>query len=250
VKQIVLITGGSGGIGSETARRVAARGDRPVLIARDEARLQTIAQSIEAPYYVADVLDHDAFAATVDRIETEIGEIDAVVHAVGSITIRPLHALSLEEWRNTLEINATSAFVVVKATVTKMMRRKRGSFVLFSTVAAQRGLQNHEAISAAKSAVEGLVRTAAISYARYNLRFNAVAPALTKTDLSKSLWSNETTLAASVAMHPLGRVGEPADPAAAAAFLISDDASWITGQVLGVDGGLSVGSLPPRVIAS
>ncbi len=250
MKQIVLITGGSGGIGSETARRVAARGDRPVLIARDEARLQTIAQSIEAPYYVADVLDHDAFAATVDRIETEIGEIDAVVHAVGSITIRPLHALSLEEWRNTLEINATSAFVVVKATVTKMMRRKRGSFVLFSTVAAQRGLQNHEAISAAKSAVEGLVRTAAISYARYNLRFNAVAPALTKTDLSKSLWSNETTLAASVAMHPLGRVGEPADPAAAAAFLISDDASWITGQVLGVDGGLSVGSLPPRVIAS
>jgi NAD(P)-dependent dehydrogenase (short-subunit alcohol dehydrogenase family) len=250
VKQIVLITGGSGGIGSETARRVAARGDRPVLIARNVEPLQAFAQSIDAPYYVADVLDPEAFAATVERVETEVGEIDAVVHAVGSITIRPLHALSLEEWRNTLEINATSAFVVVKATVTKMMRRKRGSFVLFSTVAAQRGLQNHEAVSAAKSAVEGLVRTAAISYARYNIRFNAVAPALTKTGLSKSLWSNDTTLAASVAMHPLGRVGEPADPAAAAAFLISDDASWITGQVLGVDGGLSVGSLPPRVIAS
>ncbi len=250
MKQIVLITGGSGGIGSETARRVVARGDRPVLVARDAERVQAVAESIDAPYYVADVLDPDGFAAVVERIETEVGEIDAVVHAVGSITIRPLHALSLEDWRSTLEINATSAFIVVKATVTKMMRRKRGAFVLFSTVAAQRGLQNHEAISAAKSAVEGLVRTAAISYARYNIRFNAVAPALTKTGLSRSLWSNETTLAASVALHPLGRVGEPADPSAAAAFLISQDASWITGQVLGVDGGLGAGSLPPRVVAS
>jgi NAD(P)-dependent dehydrogenase (short-subunit alcohol dehydrogenase family) len=245
-----LITGGSGGIGSETARRIAARGDRPVLVARDSERLSVVANALDAPCFACDVLDADAFAAVADRVESEIGEIDAVVHAVGSITIRPLHALSLDDWRATFEINATSAFVVVKATVTKMMRRKRGSFVLFSTVAAQRGLQNHEAVSAAKSAVEGLVRSAAISYARYNIRFNAVAPALTKTELSKSLWSNETTLAASVAMHPLGRIGEPADPAAAAAFLISDDASWITGQVLGVDGGLATGSLPPRVIAT
>ena len=250
MKKIVLITGGSGGIGSETARRLAARGDRPVLVARDAERLQTVAEALAAPYFAADVLDADGFAAIVERIEAEVGEIDAVVHAVGSITIRPLHALSLDEWRSTLEINATSAFIVVKATVTKMMRRKRGAFVLFSTVAAQRGLQNHEAISAAKSAIEGLVRTAAISYARYGIRFNAVAPALTKTELSKSLWSNDTTLAASVALHPLGRIGEPADPAAAAAFLASDDASWISGQVLGVDGGLGAGSLPPRVVAS
>ena len=245
-----MITGGSGGIGSETARRVAARGDRPVLVARDRSRLEAVAAPLGAPIFECDVLDSAALAETVERIETEVGEIDAVVHAVGSITIRPLHALSLDDWRAALEINATSAFIVVKATITNLMRRKRGSYVLFSTVAAQRGLQNHEAIAAAKSAVEGLVRSAAISYARYNVRFNAVAPALTKTELSKSLWSNDATLAASVAMHPLGRVGEPADPAAAAAFLISNDASWITGQILGVDGGLATGSLPPRVIAS
>jgi NAD(P)-dependent dehydrogenase (short-subunit alcohol dehydrogenase family) len=250
MKKIVLITGGSGGIGSETARRVAARGDRPVLVARDPERLAHVAAELDAPFFAADVLDADAMTKTVERIEAEIGEIDAVVHAVGSITIRPLHALSLDDWRATLEINATSAFIVAKATVTKMMRRKRGAFVFFSTVAAQTGLQNHESISAAKSAIEGLVRSAAISYARYGIRFNAVAPALTKTELSRSLWSNETTLAASTAMHPLGRVGEPADPAAAAAFLISDDASFITGQILGVDGGLGVGMLPPRMVAS
>ena len=121
----------------------------------------------------------------VARVEGEIGELDGLVHAVGSIVLRPLHTLSIEEWRATLEINATSAFVVLKAVVTKMMRRKRGSAVLFSTVAAKTGLQNHEAISAAKSAVEGLVRSAAISYARFGVRINAVAPALTRTPLSE-----------------------------------------------------------------
>ena len=83
------------------------------------------------------------------------------------------------------------------------MRRKRGSVVLFSTVAASTGLKNHESIAAAKSAVEGLVRAAAISYARYGIRVNAVAPALTRTELSKALWQNDALLAASVAMHPL-----------------------------------------------
>jgi 3-oxoacyl-[acyl-carrier protein] reductase len=127
------------------------------------------------------------------------------------------------------------------------MRRRRGSFVLFSTVAARTGLQNHEAIGAAKGAVEGLIRSASIAYARYGIRFNAIAPALTKTELSKSLWSSEAMLNASVAMHPLGRLGEPGDIAAAAAFLLSGEASWLTGQILGIDGGLSAGHPPAKL---
>lgn len=91
------------------------------------------------------------------------------------------------------------------------------------------------------------MRSAAISYARYGVRFNAVAPALTKTELSKNLWANEATLAASIALHPLGRIGLPDDIAAAATYLLSDDASWITGQVLGVDGGLGSGNVPPKL---
>lgn len=250
VSKIVIVTGGSGGIGTECARRLIARGDRVVLVARDEARLQATSAEVGATAAIAcDLLDLAAFGSVVDRVESEIGEIDGLVHAVGSIILRPLHALSLDDWRKTLDLNATSAFIAVKSVVPKMMRRKRGSIVLFSTVAAQTGLQNHEAISAAKSAVEGLVRSASISYARYGVRFNAVAPALTKTQLSKNLWSNETTLAASVAMHPLGRIGEPGDIAAAATFLLSDDAAWITGQILGVDGGLGTGSAPPRLTA-
>ncbi len=248
---IFLVTGGSGGIGSETARRLIARGDRVALVARDADRLEGVAAELgaNASAFVADVLDAEAFGETVERIERDLGEIDGVAHAVGSIVLRPLHALSLEDWRRTLEINATSAFIVVKATVTKMMRRRRGAFVLFSTVAARTGLQNHEAIAAAKGALEGLVRSAAISYARYGIRFNAIAPALTKTELSKSLWSSEAMLSASVAMHPLGRIGEPGDIAAAAAFLLSSDAAWLTGQILGVDGGLSAGHPPAKIAA-
>ena len=247
MKNVILISGGSGGIGSETARRALARGARVALVARDAERLQQVATRLGASAYPCEVLDPVAFGETVDRIEAEVGEIDGVVHAVGSVLLRPLHALSLEDWRKTFEINATSAVVVIKATVTKMMRRKRGSYVLFSSVAARTGLQNHEAIGAAKGAIEGLVRSASISYARYGIRFNAVAPALTKTELSKSLWSSDAMLNASAAMHPLGRVGEPGDVASAAAFLLSDEASWLTGQIIGVDGGLSAGHPPAKL---
>jgi NAD(P)-dependent dehydrogenase (short-subunit alcohol dehydrogenase family) len=183
----------------------------------------------------------------VQRIESEVGAIDGVVNAVGNVMLRPLHATSLADWRATYEINATSAFIVLRHVMPLLMRRKRGSVVLFSTVAATMGLQNHESIAAAKSAVEGLTRTAAISYARYGIRVNAVAPALTKTEMAKSLWQNETMLKASVAMHPLGRIGEPPDIGAAVMYFLGDESSWTTGQVLGVDGGLSVGQPPPRV---
>ena len=249
VGKLFLITGGSGGIGSDVAQRLVARGDRVVLVARDAAKLQTTADRLgpSASYLTCDALDLPAMQGLVERVETEIGALDGLVHAVGSIVLRPLHALSLEDWRATLDVNATSAFIAVKSVVTKLMRRRGGSVVLFSTVAAQTGLQNHEAIAAAKGAIEGLVRSAAISYARYGVRFNAVAPALTKTELSRSLWASDAMLAASVAMHPLGRIGESSDVGAAAAYLLSDDASWVTGQILGVDGGLGAGVMPPKM---
>jgi NAD(P)-dependent dehydrogenase (short-subunit alcohol dehydrogenase family) len=161
-----------------------------------------------------------------------------------------LHATSVDDWRKTFEINATSAFIVMRNVMPLMMRRKRGSVVLFSTVATSTGLQNHESIAAAKSAVEGLVKSAAISYARYGIRVNAVAPALTRTDLSKVLWQNEAALAASVAMHPLGRIGDPADIAPAVMYFLDDGSAWTTGQILGVDGGLGTGMPPPRSTAA
>ncbi|BDE06719.1 short-chain dehydrogenase [Vulcanimicrobium alpinum] len=242
--QTVLITGGSGGIGAELARRLRAQGANVAIVARSVERLNAVADETGAHAFPADVLDAEAFADTVKRIETDVGEIDGFAHAVGSVFLRPLHATSLEDWRTTFETNATSAFIALKAVMPLMMRRRRGSVVLFSTVAASTGLPNHETIAAAKSAIEGLVRSASISYARYGIRVNAVAPALTRTPLSRSLWENEMTLKASVAMHPLGRIGEPGDIAAAAMYFLSDASAWTTGQILGVDGGLSAGSPP------
>lgn len=242
-----MITGGSGGIGSAVARRLVANGSRVAIVGRHAETLDALRDEIGAFAYPGDVLDFDGMKAIVARIEAEVGEIDGLVHAVGNVMLKPLHATTLEEWKATLDINATSAFIVMRHVMPLMMRRRRGSVVLFSTVAATMGLQNHEAIAAAKSAVEGLTRTAAISYARYGVRVNAVAPALTKTEMAKALWQNELMLKASVAMHPLGRIGEPGDIAAAVLYFLSDEASWTTGQVLGVDGGLSVGQPPAKV---
>jgi NAD(P)-dependent dehydrogenase (short-subunit alcohol dehydrogenase family) len=111
--------------------------------------------------------------------------------------------------------------------------------VLFSTAAAAVGLPNHEAIAAAKAGVEGLVRSAAATYASQGLRFNAIAPGLVRTPLSARITSSETALKASVAMHPLGRIGEPDEVASLAAWLLGPDATWATGQVYTLDGGLA-----------
>ena len=116
--------------------------------------------------------------------------------------------------------------------------------MLVSSVAARRGLVNHEAIAAAKGAIEGMVRSAAMTYARSGIRFNAVAPALTDTPMAAPLLRDEAARAFGSAMHPLGRIGRPEDVAAAIAFLLGPESGWVTGQVWGVDGGLARG--PPR----
>ena len=119
--------------------------------------------------------------------------------------------------------------------------------VLVSSAAATIGMPNHEAIAAAKAGIEGLVRSAAATYAGSSIRFNAVAPGLVKSKMTERLWNNETTASNSIQMHALGRLGEPDDIAAAIDWLLSTESSWITGQVLGVDGGLA-SVLPRRTV--
>ena len=131
MSKIVLITGGSGGIGAEVARRVAAQGGKPVLVARNPERPAAVATETGAAAYSADVLDDPAFGELVERVEAEVGAIDGVVHAIGSVFLKPLHATSLADWRSTFEINATSAFFVMRKVMRLLMRRKRGSVVLF-----------------------------------------------------------------------------------------------------------------------
>ncbi len=183
-----------------------------------------------------------AVAAAVERF----GRLDGLAHCVGSIFLKPIHLTSPEEFTGTLETNLTSAFLAARAVLAPMRRQGSGSVVLVSTVAARQGLNNHETIAAAKAGIEGLVRSAAMTYARSGIRFNAVAPGLTETPLAAPLLRTDASRAFSEAMHPVGRLGTPDDVARVIDLLLGPEAGWITGQVWGIDGGLGAGLAPPR----
>ena len=156
---------------------------------------------------------------------------------VGSLLLKPAHQTSPEEWASVVSTNLGSAFAVTRSAAKRMMKTG-GSIVLVSSAAARIGFANHEAIAAAKAGVIGLTLSAAASYGRYRVRVNCVAPGLVRTPLTSRLTENEGSLKASEAMHALGKVGEPADVASAMAWLLDPAQNWVTGQIIGVDGGL------------
>lgn len=233
-----LIFGITGGIGSALARLLSAQGHRIFGAARQEAKLRQISSEIGCEVLSGDVTS----SADVDRIVhaavQSMGGLDAAALCVGSILLKPAHLTTDEEWNATLALNLSAAFYVTRACA-KAMQPDGGSVVLVSTCAASVGLPNHEAIAAAKAGVEGLARSAAATYAPRKIRFNVVAPGLVNTPLAARIVGNEMALKASLAMHPLGRIGTPEDVASAIAWLLDPKQSWVTGQVLNVDGGLA-----------
>jgi len=236
--QAVLITGASGGIGSATARLLHSQGFKLILSGRNSEKLQSLASELGAACFTADVTQPDQVESLFQQAAEAHGRIDGVVHSVGSMLLKPAHLTSVEEFQSTIATNLTSAFLMVKYGA-KMMMSTGGSMVFFSTVATGIGLANHEAIAAAKAGIDGLVISAAATYASKGIRVNAVAPGLTRTPLAERITSNEAALKASIAMHPLGRIGEASDVASAAAWLVNPANSWVTGQIIRVDGGLS-----------
>lgn len=234
-----LIIGASGGIGSELARRLVASGNQVLLGGRQETHLADLSKELQQPFMVADARDWNQTAAAVSQAVERFGRLDGAVNLAGSLLLKPAHLTSMEDWRETVDQNMTTAFGLVRAAAPAMRGSGGGSIVLMSSGAASIGLSNHEAIAAAKAGVEGLTRSAAASYASSGVRVNAVAPGLTQTPLTQRVWSNPRGAEASVAMHPAGRLGTPGDIASAIAWLLDPENSWITGQVLVVDGGLS-----------
>ena len=167
-----------------------------------------------------------------------LGGLDGIVNCAGSLLLKPAHLTTTAEWQATLAANLSSAFGSVRA-AGRLLRASGGSVVLVSSAAARVGLANHEAIAAAKAGIIGLLLSAAATYAKSKIRFNAVAPGLVRTPLTQGLVASELAEKASIGMHPLGRLGTPEDVARAIVFLLDPAQSWITGQVLGVDGGLA-----------
>ena len=224
----IAIIGASGAIGSALARRLKAQRAKLLLISRTPEKLAALSAELDSP------------ALAFDQLDTPI---TGIVNCAGSILLKPAHLPTDDEWRHTIEPHRTTPFLPVRAGA-KAMMATGGSIVLCSTAAARAGFANHEAIAAAKAGVIGLTLSAAATYAPRNIRVNCVAPGLVDTPLAARITANPAALQASMAMHALGRIGRPEDVASAIAWLLNPENSWVTGQVLGVDGGLA--TLKPR----
>jgi len=233
-----LIFGASGGIGSEVARRLAASGATVALASRPSDRLDELARQLGAPKWDLDMNEPTRVESVVTDVVERFGRLDGVANCIGSLLLKAAHLTSFEEWNAVITANLTSAFAVVSSAA-KAMRPRGGSIVLVSSAAARIGLANHEAIAAAKAGVMGLTLSAAATYASKGIRVNAVAPGLVRTALTERIWGNVKSAEASQSMHALGRLGEPADVASCITWLLDPANAWVTGQVIGVDGGLA-----------
>ncbi|NUN70090.1 MAG: SDR family oxidoreductase [Bacteroidetes bacterium] len=238
----ILIIGATGGIGAAFTEQCANEGAQLSLFSRNPEKLSGLRERFPGAITTeGDALSFPDLQRAVTETVSAFGRIDVLVHAVGSILLRPLHQTSEEQFRQTLDMNLTSPFLAMKAVLPDMLSRNDGAIILCSSVAGGTGLRNHEAVSAAKGGLEAMVRSAAMTYARQNIRINAVAFGLVDTPLAASITRNETARAASAAMHPAGRIGTPQDVTAALRYFASPESAWTTGQILHVDGGMSAG---------
>jgi len=232
-----VIVGATGGIGLAVCKLLAEQGGEGFLVGRSAEKLAQLAGLYGWGYAVADAADWSQLETAMSSSEGLLGEMNAGICLAGSVLLKPMHLTSFQEWQSSLNANLTSAAGLLRACVPRMTSNG-GSIVLMSSAAASIGLANHEAIAACKSGVEGLVRSAAMTYASKKIRVNAVAPGLVQTPLTERIWSNPRSAEVSLGMHPLGRFGQPEDIARAILWLASPEQSWVTGQSIGVDGGL------------
>jgi len=228
-----IILGASGGVGSQLVADLEDCGYN-LLLGYHNKKLEAISSnSISAP---VEATDFESVISIVQQGIDHFGKIDGLINLPGSIILKPPHLVSEEEFHKTIDVNLKSAFACIRA-AGKLMQNS--SVLLMSTAAVSIGLGNHEMIVAAKAGIEAMVRSASKTYARKHLRFNAIAPSLTNTPLSKHIVANPISLKASEKMHVTGRIGEPKDISNAIQFLINPENNWITGQTLTLDGGMS-----------
>jgi len=228
-----LIFGATGSVGSSLAEQLKNSGNDVHLVARNESEVKAIAEKLGCSYTVADVLEN----GFIEKVKSDIYEIKGIAYCVGSIDLKPLRMVTEADMNKCMKLNLYSAIEAIKG-YQEILKKNKGSVVLFSTVAAQRGFTNHTIIASAKAAVEGLTVTLAAEFAP-NIRVNCVAPSLSKSKIAEPMLKNPAIAEGIAKAHPLKRLGEGKDSAALAKFLITEDSSWVTGQVIAVDGGRS-----------
>ena len=228
-----LVVGATGSIGSNLAEQLYAAGKEVHLVGRDEERTKSLSEKLNCKYTVSDVLEN----GFVEKIKSEINDIKGVAYCVGSIDLKPLKMANETDFHKCMKLNFYSAVELIKG-FQENLKQNKGSIVLFSTVAAQRGFTNHSIIASTKAAIEGLTVSLAAEFAP-NIRVNSVALSLTNSKIAQPMLKN-TAIAQGIAKaHPLKRLGEGKDGAALAKFLLTEESSWVTGQIIAVDGGRS-----------
>jgi NAD(P)-dependent dehydrogenase (short-subunit alcohol dehydrogenase family) len=228
-----LIFGATGSVGSSLAEQLKNSGNDIHLVGRNEIEVKAIAEKLGCSYTVADVLE-DGF---IEKVKSDINEIKGIAYCVGSIDLKPLRMVTEADMNKCMKLNLYSAIEAIKG-FQESLKKNKGSIVLFSTVAAQRGFTNHTIIASAKAAVEGLTVTLAAEFAPH-IRVNCIAPSLSKSKIAEPMLKNPAIAEGIAKAHPLKRLGEGKDSAALAKFLITEESSWITGQIIAVDGGRS-----------
>ncbi len=225
-----LIVGGSTGIGKSLSEQLTKAGHQVFVASRSAASRMESGDNISV--HTVNATDESADWSFLPE------KLDGVVYCGGSINLKPFHRLKNADFLEDFKVNLVGAVNTIQAALPALKKADQGSIVLFSTVAVQRGLTFHSSVSAAKGGIEGLIRALSAEFAP-KIRVNAVAISLTNTPMAEKLLGTEAKIEAGNARHPLKRVGKPSDAASAAAFLLGEESSWITGQVIGVDGGMS-----------
>ena len=228
-----LIFGATGSIGSSLAEQLKNSGNEIHLVGRNENEVSSIAKKLNCDFTVANVLDE----GFVEKVKSDIQEIKGFAYCVGSIDLKPLKMVTEQDFNKCMKLNLYSAVEIIKG-YQESLKKNKGSVVLFSTVAAQRGFTNHAIIASTKAAVEGLTVTLAAEFAP-NIRVNCIAPSLTKSKIAEPMLKNVAVADGIARAHPLKRLGEGKDSASLAKFLITDESAWVTGQIIAVDGGRS-----------
>ena len=247
--EVAIITGGAGGIGEAAARAIARRGARVAMAdlrptAVEEAAAGLRAEALDVEPVTVDVGSEASVRAMVDTVLARWGRIDILVNNAGVESSKPFLEIGVEEYEHVMRVNTTGAWLCCQAVIPTMLRQGSGCIVNVSSVAGQRGggLLGTAAYSTSKGAVIALTKALAREFAKSGIRVNAISPSLTMTDFAQRQLDRLAagTLDRVIAMTPIGRVGQAGEIAAAIDFLTSDQASFIAGHVLNVDGGTAM----------